>query len=149
MEIKIEEASISLIDKLYCIEKKCFEVDAFSKNQIALLLKNHNSISLAAHINSELVGFILGQIEVEQDVVVGHIINLDIAPNYQRKGVAQKLMQRIELIFKEKGIKQSYLEVRENNTAALNLYQKYGYEKVTRLKHYYPKAHGLYLRKNL
>lgn len=149
MEIKIEDASIRLLDELYGIEKQCFKLEAFSKQQIAYLLTDYNSVSLAARVNNELAGFIIGQIEVEQSVTAGHIITLDIAPNYHRKGVAQKLLQEIEAIFKEKGIKECRLEVREDNAAALNLYQKAGYQKISKLDNYYPNAHGLYLKKAL
>jgi ribosomal-protein-alanine acetyltransferase len=149
MEIKIEDASIRLLDELCGIEKQCFKLEAFSKQQIAYLLTDYNSVSLVARVNNELAGFIIGQIEIEQNMPAGHIITLDIAPTYHRKGVAQKLLQEIETLFKEKGSKECRLEVREDNTAALNLYQKAGYQKAAKLENYYPNAHGLYLRKNL
>ncbi len=149
MEIKIEDASIRLLDELYGIEKQCFKLEAFSKKQIAYLLTDYNSVSLAARVNNELAGFIIGQIEIEQNVALGHIITLDIAPNFHRKGVAQKLLQEIETIFKDKGLKECRLEVREDNAAALNLYQKAGYREAAKLEHYYSNAHGLYLRKIL
>jgi len=41
------------------------------------------------------------------------------------------------------------LEVREDNVAAVNLYQKLGYKKVGRLENYYGNAHGLHLKKML
>lgn len=149
MEIAIEDASIQLLNELYDIERQCFKLEAFSKHQIAYLLTNYNSISLAGRANNELAGFIIGQIEIEQDVLVGHIITLDIAPEYHRKGVAQRLLQEIELLFKSRGITECCLEVREDNTAAVNLYQKSGYQKVAKLPNYYKTAHGLYLRKTL
>jgi ribosomal protein S18 acetylase RimI-like enzyme len=39
--------------------------------------------------------------------------------------------------------------VREDNIAALGLYRKLGYEKIAKLKSYYGKANGIYLRKSL
>jgi ribosomal protein S18 acetylase RimI-like enzyme len=79
----------------------------------------------------------------------GHILTVDIAPSYRRRGIAQKLLREIEAIFKEKGVKECRLEVREDNAAALNLYQKLGYKKVGKLEKYYGDAHGLYLKKAL
>jgi ribosomal protein S18 acetylase RimI-like enzyme len=58
-------------------------------------------------------------------------------------------LQEIEKIFKEKGVKACRLEVREDNIAALRLYQKSGYKKVAKLKNYYGNAHGIYLQKDL
>jgi ribosomal protein S18 acetylase RimI-like enzyme len=46
-------------------------------------------------------------------------------------------------------LRECRLEVREDNAAALNLYQKLGYKKVGKLEKYYGEAHGLYLQKTL
>ena len=149
MEMTIEDASIKFLDQFYEIEKQCFEQEAFSKQQIGYLLTDYNAIGLVARINSEIAGFIIGRIDVERNVTSGHILTLDVLPSYRRKGIAQRLLLEIETIFKERGIKESRLEVREGNVAALNLYQRLGYKKVGRLEKYYGTAHGLYLKKAL
>jgi ribosomal-protein-alanine acetyltransferase len=149
MEIKVEDASVRLVNRFYEIEKRCFEREAFSEQQIAYLLTDYNAIGLAARINDEIVGFVVGRVDVVRNVPFGHVLTLDIEPSYRRKGVAQKLLLEIEDIFKERGIKKCRLEVREDNVAALNLYQKLGYKKVGKLEKYYDNAHGLYLRKTL
>ena len=149
METKIEDLSLKLLDKLYEIEKQCFNQEAFTKQQIAYLLTDYNSIGLAARTNGEITGFIIARVDNERNTPVGHILTVDIAPSYRCKGIAQKLMLEIEAIFKEKGIKESHLEVREDNVAASNLYQKLGYRKECKLDKYYGDAHGLYLKKTL
>jgi ribosomal-protein-alanine acetyltransferase len=145
----IEDASIRDLDRLYRIETECFEKEAFTKEQIAYLLTDYNSIGLVAKSNGDIIGFIIGKLYVERNSVIGHILSIDISPSYRRKGIAQKLLQEIERIFSEKNAKLCYLEVREDNIAALNLYQKAGYKKIGKLEHYYGNAHGLYLRKTL
>jgi ribosomal-protein-alanine acetyltransferase len=137
------------LDRLYKIEIECFEKEAFTKQQIASLLKDYNSISLIAKVNSEIIGFIIGMIYYERNAQVGHILTIDVTPAYRRKGVAQKLLQEIEKIFKEKGSRECRLEVREDNIAALGLYQKLGYKKIAKLQNYYGNAHGIYLKKDL
>ena len=149
MPITIEDASIRHLDKLYEIEMECFEREAFTKQQIAHLLTDYNSVSLVAKVNSEIIGFIIGIIYLERNSPTGHILTIDISPIHRRKGIAQKLLQEIEKIFKEKGVKACRLEVREDNIAALRLYQKFGYKKVAKLKNYYGNAHGIYLKKDL
>jgi len=149
MDIEIKYASIRLLDELYEIEKQSFMLEVFSKHQIANLLTDYNAVSLAARVKGELAGFIIGQIEAENNVLVGHIITVDVAPGYQRFGIAQKLLFELEDVFKQKGIGECRLEVREDNIAALNLYLKAGYEKVGKLENYYPTAHGLFLKKKL
>jgi len=149
MPVTIEDASIQHLDRLYEIEMECFENEAFTRHQIAYLLTDYNSIGLVAKVNDKIVGFIIGRIYVERKLVVGHILTIDVAPKHRRKGVAQGLLQEIERIFREKGVEVCYLEAREDNIAALKLYQKSGYRKIGRLKNYYKNAHGLYLKKVL
>jgi ribosomal-protein-alanine acetyltransferase len=149
MEIKIEDASTRLLDKLYEIEKQCFEREAFSKQQIAYLLTDYNAIGLVARVNGKIAGFVIGRIEIVRNMPFAHILTVDIAPPYRRKGTAQKLLREIETLFKERGAKECRLEVREDNVAASNLYQKLGYKKMGKLEKYYGDAHGLYLKKTL
>jgi len=149
MEIKIETATIRLLDKLYQIEEQCFDQEAFSKHQIAYLLTDYNTLSLVAKSNSDIAGFIIAQVEIENETLYGHIITINVSPSYRRKGVATKLIQEIELLLKQKGITESHLEVREDNNAAIKLYLSLKYQKISKLEKYYGNKHGLYLKKTL
>jgi ribosomal-protein-alanine acetyltransferase len=149
MDMKIEDISISHLGKLYEIEKQCFEQEAFTKQQLAYLLTDYNAIGLAARVNGEIAGFAIARVNIRRNVQFGHILTVDIAPAYRRKGIAQKLLHEVETILRDRGIKECRLEVRENNVAALNLYQKLGYKKVGNLEKYYGDTHGLYLKKIL
>ncbi len=149
MAIKIEGASLRYLDELYVIEQQSFKEEAFSKHQIAYLLAEYNAISLVARINGEIAGFIIGRIEMEDKLIAGHILTIDVLPNHRRKGISQQLLGEIEAIFRKEGAVECRLEVREDNAAALSLYQKLGYQKVARLEQYYGETHGLYLRKTL
>jgi len=149
MEIKIEALSIKFLDKLYEIEKQCFKQEAFTKQQLAYLLTDYNAIGLAARVNGEIAGFAIARVEIGRNAQFVHILTVDITPSYRRKGIAQTMLHEIEILFKERGIEECRLEVREGNVAALSLYQKLGYKKVSRLEKYYGNAHGLYLKKTL
>jgi len=149
MQIKLEDASIRYLDKLYEIEKKCFAEEAFTKQQIAYLLNDYNSVGIIAKIDNGIVGFIIVRIEIERKAPVGHILTIDIAPDRRRQGIAQRLLEEIERIIKEKGVEECRLEVREDNIAALSLYHKLGYKNVGKLEKYYGKVHGIYLAKAL
>jgi [ribosomal protein S18]-alanine N-acetyltransferase len=149
MEIKIETASMRLLDQLYEIEEQCFDLEAFSKRQIAYLLTDYNTIALVARANSDIAGFIIAQVEMENETVFGHIITLNVPPAFRHRGVGSKMLREIEVILKQKGIAESQLEVREDNSAAIKLYQNSGYQKMGRLENYYGKKHGLYLKKTL
>ncbi|MFB3889157.1 MAG: ribosomal protein S18-alanine N-acetyltransferase [Candidatus Bathyarchaeia archaeon] len=149
MTVQIEGASVRQLDELYKIEKQCFQKEAFSRQQISSLLSDYNSVSLAAKVDGKTAGFIIGYVEMKQNFPVGHILTLDVAPPFRRRGVGETLLCEMEEIFRSRGIGECILEVREDNAAALRLYEKLGYKAIARLDNYYHGAHGLYLRKNL
>ncbi len=64
------------------------------------------------------------------------IIQIGVDPNYQRQGIATKLMDKIN----DKPI---VLEVNANNTKAVNLYYKLGFKKVVDLPNYYKNDDGI------
>jgi ribosomal-protein-alanine acetyltransferase len=149
MEVKIETATIKLLDKLYELETTCFDQEAFTRRQIAYLLTDYNTVALIAKINGEVQGFIIVQAEIENDALYGHIITINVSSNCRRKGIATKLLTETELILKQRGINEIRLEVREDNNSAIKLYQKVGFQKMGRLETYYGKKHGLYFEKKL
>ncbi len=148
MDVKIETATIKSLDALFQIEEQCFNEEAFTKRQIAYLLTDYNTIALAAKVNADIAGFIIAQVETDE-TEFGHIITLNVAPNYRRKNIATKLLQEIESLLKQRGISECRLEVREDNNSAIKLYHKLGYQTIGKLDRYYGKKHGLYLKKTL
>ena len=149
MEVKIETATIKLLDTLYKIEEQCFDQEAFTKRQIAYLLTDYNTIALVAKVESDIAGFIIAQVEVEENTEFGHIITMNVAPTCRRQRIATKLLQEIENLLKQKGITECRLEVCEDNNPAIKLYQALGYQTVGKLERYYGKKHGLYLKKTI
>ena len=149
MDITIADLTIRLLDKLCEIENQCFKQEAFTKQQIACLITDHNTMGLTAIINNQIAGFAIARVNIIRKATFGHILTIDVAPDYRHKGVAQKLLHEIEVTLRGKGIEECRLEVRENNIAALNLYHKLGYTKLANLENYYGDTHGLYLKKSL
>lgn len=149
MSVKIEGISTKHLDRLYEIEVECFEQEAFTKQQIAYLLTDYDSSGLIAELNGEIVGFVIGRMHRDRKSATGHILTLDVLPKHRRKGIGLRLLQEIERIFKDKGVRVCFLEAREDNIAALNLYQRFGYGEVGKLENYYGNAHGVRLRKTL
>ncbi len=149
MSVKIEGATVRMLDRLLEIEKQCFKEEAFSKQHIELLLSDYNSISLTAIVNGEIVGFIIGRIDFMCNHPVGHVMTIDVALTHRRSGIGRRLMLELEEMFRQRGARESHLEVRNANAAAMDLYKKLGYKKVAILRNYYGKDHGLYLIKTL
>ncbi len=148
MEIEIKVASAKLLDKLYRLETECFNEEAFTKQQIAYLLTDYNAIALIAEVNNEIAGFIIVQIEISQ-TEYGHIITINVASRCRRRGIGTKMLTEIEKHLKQRGITECFLEVQEDNNAAIKLYHKIGYQTVRKIEKYYGKKNALYLKKSL
>jgi ribosomal-protein-alanine acetyltransferase len=149
MDILVDDASLNDLGEMFEIEKECFTVEAFSRQQISYLLKDFNSISLVAKIDGKIAGFVILQLDSVGSVVFGHIITLNVAVKFRRMGVAQRLLLECEDVLRSRGVVECHLEVRQDNAAAIGLYKRLGYEEIGLLEGYYGKKHGLYLKKNL
>jgi len=149
MTVVIEDALIRHLDRLCEIEAECFGDEAFAKEQMLRLLKEYNCVNLVARVDGIIAGFVIGMMYVDRKALYAHILTIDVSPAYRRRGIGRLLLREIERIFKEKGVKASHLEVREDNVAAINLYRELGYEKMGKLRNYYGKANGIYFKKVL
>jgi ribosomal protein S18 acetylase RimI-like enzyme len=81
--------------------------------------------------NGEVVG--IGTIVVEQGWA--GLSNIVVAPNYRRKGIAVQLLRSLSVWALENGAEQFYLQVINENEAAVQLYHKLGFNVVSHL-HY-------------
>lgn len=149
MSITTRKAKLDDLEALYGIEKECFTLEAFSKNQIALLLRNPDMISLLAQMVGRVVGFIIALVYEGEREKIGHIITLDVAVKARKKGVGLKLVKDLERILRSQKVKTCYLEVRVDNMAARELYRKLGYVETKLLKNFYPEADGVRMKKPL
>ncbi len=149
MDTKLIDITTSFLDKLFEIEKQCFEQKAFTRQQLEYLISDHTNIGLMAIANGVIVGFVIARAKTRNKLTFGHILTIGVTPSYRRKGIARKMHEEIENILKERGIKESHLEVRESNFAALNLYEKLGYSQIRKLQKLYGSDNGLHLKKNL
>jgi len=150
LQITLEKAELGNLNELLGIERECFTREAFTREQIEILLRNQKAIALLARINGEVAGFIIGMIESHGTTKTGHVYTVDVGVEYRRQGVGIRLLQEMENAFVKKGAETSYLEVRVDNQAARRLYRKRGYVETEPLDDYYSSGvHGLRLKKQL
>jgi ribosomal-protein-alanine N-acetyltransferase len=85
----------------------------------------------------DLDGNIAGMLVAWLLVDEAHIATLATHPDYRRQGIARNLLTYALRYMSKEGAVTSFLEVRENNTAAQEMYRQFGFEKVGRRKRYY------------
>ena len=78
--------------------------------------------------NKILVGFIIGNIITIKNLIEYEILLIYIDKEKRKIGYASKLLEEIELLFNKK-LQKIYLEVAHNNTKAIKLYIKRGFNK--------------------
>ncbi|MDO5028583.1 MAG: ribosomal protein S18-alanine N-acetyltransferase [Bacillota bacterium] len=117
---------------LYEIEKTLEDSWSFNILRDDFLGNNFSSYFLAEK-DGEILGFI-ALMNVAGEI---HINNIAVDQNYRRQGIGQRLLTYgLNYFAKEKLIGYT-LEVREDNLAAINLYEKLGFIKVGLRKNYY------------
>ena len=94
-----------------------------------------------------IVGFLVARRAADEI----EILNLAVAPEARRKGVARRLVGEALVWGKSSGARRAFLEVRESNRAAIRLYESLGFVGAGRRARYYanPVEDGLLLAQDL
>jgi ribosomal-protein-alanine N-acetyltransferase len=71
-----------------------------------------------------------------------HILNLSVEPGFQGRGFGGHMLNHLKKDAREQGARQMFLEVRESNRAAMQMYLNHGFNEVGRRWNYYPTAAG-------
>lgn len=79
------------------------------------------------------------------------LCNIVVDSSHRREGIAEALLERAYEECTGKGAEQILLEVRESNKAAIGLYIKSGFNKISLRKNYYrdPQEHAVIMQKIL
>jgi len=98
-----------------------------------LELAKPSCVRLVAVQSEEVIGYLI----CSKYDAVWHIMNLAIDPNLRRGGTASKLLDELFCHAKESSEDRYTLEVRLTNTAAIKLYERYGFLPAGIRKNYY------------
>jgi ribosomal-protein-alanine N-acetyltransferase len=144
MNISIRKMRPDDVDSVYNLEQEIFK-DSWS---YVLLSSETDGEEYKKPFVLEVNGKLAGYTFVWTIADEVHINNFAIHPSFRRKGLGLKLISFIFDEFQE--YKKYFLEVRKSNKAAINLYQKSGFEVVfTRIKYYADGEDALVMQKFL
>ena len=82
-------------------------------------------------------GAVVGYVTANYAVDEAEILNLGVAPAHRRRGVGRALVEAMLARLRQGGIAAVFLEVRESNAIAQQLYTALGFTRVGRRRHYY------------
>src|SRR5437868_12982209 len=128
----IRPLTVSQLDECWRLDQRCFiDGEAYSRETFEYLLTAPESVSYRAVTPSgHMVGFIVGLVEPDH---TGHITTVGVAPEHRRRGIAQRMMHKVEDGFRRRNVRMVRLEVRSVNTGAQHLYNVLGYSVTQRL----------------
>lgn len=115
------------------LEKKCFEKDAWSINNLRGEFSNEYSHFFAELRDGKIVGYVCVRIMYEE----AQICNLAVVPEFRRQGIATQLLQTMVQFAALQECTRCELEVNTENFAAVELYKKCGFEAVGVRKNFY------------
>lgn len=143
--MEIRKANKEDLETLFNFEK--YFLSPFSKEQVLYeIVENPTSYILLAFENDVPVGFIDFWITFDSAT----ICQIAVHEQFRKNGVGSKLLEESFKILKENDVLFYTLEVRENNLAAVKLYEKLGFEKVTIKPAYYDNGdNAIYMMKGI
>jgi len=136
------------IPLLVSMEREIYPESPWSANQFKEELSGMPKTReyLVALDGLEIVGY--GGVALLGDVADIH--TLTIKESYRRLGIASSMLEKLESWAIQRGAEALMLEMREGNQAAMSLYQKAGYQLISRRDNYYAKGiHALIMRKEV
>ena len=145
----VRPLTVTQLDECWRLDQRCFvDGEAYSRDTFEYLLTAPESVSYRVVTpGGSMVGFIIGLVEPDH---TGHITTVGVAPEHRRRGLAQRLMEKVEDGFRRRDVRIVRLEVRSINTGAQQLYRNLGYIVTQRLPRYYSNGgDGLLMIKSL
>ena len=118
--------------KIAAAEQLIFS-DPWSEEDITATISTEGAMCYSAISDGELVAYIIGRTIPPE----GEIYRIATLPEKRRRGIAYRLLDYLVKRERGRGLESLFLEVREMNLPARNLYRSYGFREIGMRKNYY------------
>ncbi len=133
-EINIREMAIDDIAPVYHLGERLFTSDLYpylyrtwDEWEVIGLYNTDPEYCLVAEIENNLAGFILGTLISKASWTYGYILWLGASPDFQRRGVADKLVDKIVERMIEEGARSMLVDTDPTNIPAVNFFTRKGF----------------------
>ena len=124
MNVELRSIGAHDLDAVDEIEQASYPTP-WSRAMFAAELQKPSSLSLGAYRETgELVGYLI----VSRYVDAWHVMNVAVAPEFRRRGIARALLERLFEVTGDDARRGYTLEVRVSNAEAIRLYERLGFE---------------------
>jgi ribosomal-protein-alanine acetyltransferase len=135
MNLTIRPAAASDIDRLVAIENRAFATDRLSRRSFRQAVESPTTETLLAERDGLVAGYCM--VLFRRGSGVARLYSIAVDPEFGRAGVGRTLLDAAESAAFEKDRLILRLEVREDNGAAISLYERCGYHRIGREPDYY------------
>jgi ribosomal-protein-alanine N-acetyltransferase len=136
VEARFEPLAEQHLDAVLQIEQQAYAHPWLRANFSDSLRSGYQAQLLLA--DATLLGYFVAMKGVDEV----HLLNITVAPPYQRQGWARVMLDALAIWAKGQGALWLWLEVRAGNQRAMEVYEASGYRRVGERKSYYPAAQG-------
>ena len=145
MNVDLVSGTLNDAQRFARLDRLCFnEKQAYSEETFRELLETKNAYSVVARlVSGEMVGFAILMAMLGR-ARYGHLITIDVHPNYRRKGNGNRLIENIHETSIKKGLPRIVLEVNTQNFDALNFYGFLNYQVRGTIPDYYGPGQDAY-----
>ena len=133
MNLFIRKMTVDDVPAVVELDRKSFSLPWPERSFRFELTDNPASRCWVAELDGKVVGMIVAWLIVDE----AHVATVATHPEYRRQGIGKQLLAHTLRHIMRDGARSSFLEVRESNIAAQEMYRKFGYEATGRRRRYY------------
>lgn len=133
MNLIIRKMTMDDIEQVIAIDRMSFSLPWPERSFRYELTDNPASRCWVAEVDGKLVGLIVVWMIVDE----AHVATIATHPDFRRQGIAKKLLSYALGHLRDEGAQSSFLEVRQSNIGAQEMYRKFGYEESGVRRRYY------------
>jgi ribosomal-protein-alanine N-acetyltransferase len=120
--VDIRDLGLSDLNAIDAIEQRAYRTP-WSRSMFASELGKGSSVCLGAFDGERLVGYVINSRYVD----AWHVMNVAVDPDYQRRGIATRLLEHLFELTSDDQRRGYTLEVRVSNADAISLYESLGF----------------------
>jgi ribosomal-protein-alanine N-acetyltransferase len=132
LAIDIRPLGLSDLNAIDAIEQRAYRVP-WSRSMFASELAKASSICLGAFDGEQLIGYVVNSRYVD----AWHVMNVAVNPDFQRRGIATRLLEHLFEVTRDDQRRGYTLEVRVSNEEAIGLYERLGFVRQGLRRGYY------------
>jgi len=133
----LQAMRVSDVAEVLAIEQRAYTVPWTQGNFIDSLASGYAAFVLR-DAQSALLGYFLAMKGVDEM----HLLNITVQPEQQGRGLARQMLDALCGLCREAACPQLWLEVRQSNARAREVYRRYGFAEVGLRRGYYPVTQG-------